>query len=130
MKKTVMLMMMAVLAAISTQVSAGAKYTPQVYVNTAGGYAYGSMVGAHNSTDTVQQIYCTTEKWPSSNGSSHTWCYAMNSAGTSALCSTWDSHLVEATMAMSDESYISFRWDTTNGNCTHIRIENSSRYKE
>lgn len=130
MKKTVMLTMMAVLAAISTQVLAGYTYAPQVYVNTTSGYAYGSMVGAHTSADSVQQIYCTTEKWPSSIGSSHTWCYARNSAGTSALCSTWDSHLVEATMAMSDESYISFQWDTASGNCTHIRIENGSRYKE
>lgn len=126
MKKIVIL---AILMAISNLAIAGSHYTPQVSINNTYRFAYGSMAGAHTSADSRQYIYCTTEKWPSSNGSSHTWCGATDSAGNTALCSTWDSHLVEATMALSDESYIMFYWDT-NGNCTHIRVENNSRYKE
>lgn len=120
-------MIFSVLTIISSVAMAGYQYTPQVYINSAGTYARGSMVGAHTSADAIQRIRCTTEKWTS--GSSHTWCSATNSSGTSVLCSSWNADLVDATMAIADESYISFQLNSS-GQCTHIRIENGSYFKE
>lgn len=124
MKKIVTLV---ILIAISNLAIAGVQNTPQVTIYSTTMEARGSMVGAHISADSTQQIYCTTEKWDS--GLSHTWCGATDSANNSVVCSTWDSRLVDATLALSDESFILFRWDAI-GNCTHIRVENGSRYKE
>ena len=119
-------MIFSVLVTISSVAMAGYQYTPQVYINSASTHARGSMVGAHTSSDSVQRIRCTTEKWTS--GSSHTWCSATDSTGKSVLCSSWNSHLVEATTAIAAESYISFNINA--GECTHIRVENGSYFKE
>jgi len=107
---------------------AGEVYTPGVYVScgTQACTVQGTMVGTRYSADSKQYIGC--ELSASRNGSSYITCYAMNSAGKYAICSSTDPGYVEQTQRMTDSSLISFVADRATYACTDLYIADYSSY--
>ncbi len=121
MKKIVLAIILIISAPV---VFAGASSYYQVTVNLSSGYAFGSMVGARNSRDTVQWIGCTRSFRSHANAN----CTARNAAGVYGACSTTDLGLIEALSPLADESYLVFGWNSS-GTCTYIAVYNHSKYK-
>ncbi|WP_148273261.1 hypothetical protein [Stigmatella aurantiaca] len=104
---------------------AGAKYARPVYVSTSssGGYAYGSLGSARNSTDANQYIGCTTST--GSSGEQIMNCFARTGGGISASCTSSASALVNAARSVTADAYIDFRWDGS-GACTQLTVTHAS----
>lgn len=111
--------------------SAGSKANLTVLINTSPVYsAQGSLGSARASADTVQFIGCTivTEAYsgaPVTTGS----CSATNAAGTSVSCSTTDPEIIATIATVGINSFIRFTSNTNGGECTSIRVVNSSQWQ-
>ena len=95
----------------------------QVSVNTTTRTAYGSMVGARNSADSVQYIGCQLVN----SGTPYAICSARNSAGTKGYCTTSNAMHMQQVTGLSNETYLYYQWDT-NGKCTYIYSSTMSTY--
>ncbi|MCO7225003.1 hypothetical protein [Pleionea sp. CnH1-48] len=109
---------------ISSSVFAG--FTNHYQINVSSTTAYGSMIGARNSSDSTQYIVCSYVGFSSNP---YGICSARNSAGTSKSCTTTQAHHVEQIRGLSNESYLYFQWDS-NGKCTYIYSSTGSMYHE
>jgi hypothetical protein len=99
---------------------AGNKNSVEVSINTVGPkpYATGHLGYVRNTPDQVQYIGCQVSTTLGS-------CYAVNSAGFAASCSTTDPATLELIRSLKGDSGLYFRWDA-NGNCMSILVRNDS----
>jgi hypothetical protein len=88
--------------------------------------ASGSLVGARYSADRKQVIGC--QLFARRNESPIITCYARNSSGKSAVCSSTDPELVDQTQRMTDSSFIFFEAQRSTAACRNIQILNSSEH--
>jgi len=123
MKKAGVLLGLFVAVGFAPVAQAGNKTYINVVVSTAGGYAYGSIGTVRNSGDTTQTLYCSFY----GSGSS-AYCFARDSAGTGASCSTTDSTLIQSLRGLNSDSYLRFHFDGS-GNCTQFYIVTGSMYE-
>ena len=100
---------------------AGWKYPQPVRVFSSGGYvgASGSFSDTWNSTDTESYMVCGLQ-----NGIGY--CYALDSSGGWADCSTSDPALMQTIAAMHGDSIIGFGYATSNQICTYISTQIAS----
>ncbi len=84
-------------------------------------FAYGNFADARGSADSRQMIGCY---YNASLG----YCTATNAAGTSRTCTTTNAALLDVIRTLTSESYVYFQWNT-DGTCSYVLVENSSRYK-
>jgi hypothetical protein len=107
------------LAAGSGAVFAGAKSLSPLTVNAASRYANAGLAETHNTANTTEYIECGT------NGTTG-FCTIRDSSANMYSCMTTDASLLSVIRSMSDESYISVRWDAA-GVCTYVLSYASSR---
>lgn len=107
------------LAAGSGAVFAGAKSIAPLSVNAASRYANAGLGETHNTANTTEYIECGT------NGTTG-FCTVRDSSANMYSCMTTDASLLTVIRSMSDESYISVRWDAA-GVCTYVLSYASSR---
>ncbi|MBP6749282.1 MAG: hypothetical protein KA144_06550 [Xanthomonadaceae bacterium] len=93
-----------------------------VVVDDANKQAYGTLVGARRSADTVQRLGCTLK-------SDNAVCYATNAAGVYRSCTTTDAALMAVARSISSESYLWFVWNAA-GTCTSITVGLGSQFKQ
>jgi hypothetical protein len=102
---------------------AGMKFVQPVTINTTYSYAYGSMGSARASSDSNQQIGCTT--YNSGGTNNYGYCSARDASGNYKSCSWSGSQWTSTINAMTSASWIWFYWDAS-GNCTFITLQNDS----
>jgi hypothetical protein len=124
--KKALFVVLALVAAPTGVAMAGYKYSLPVSISDTSKTAYGVMGSARNSSDTAQYIGCNVSTFAGSAPS--TTCSAVNSAGTSRSCTTYDAKIVEVAKAISGESYIRFYWNTS-GECTQLTVAHFSQYE-
>lgn len=100
---------------------AGSRIVVPVAINDSAHYAEGTIVDARASTDGNQMIGCLF-------GTTAATCFAITASGASKVCSTSDVNQLNAIRAIEPESMIRFYWNT-DGTCSYLLIENSSRVK-
>jgi hypothetical protein len=106
---------------------AGFVNTPEVFISKLGTQsvdAGGSLVGARYSADRKQFIGCTV--YARRNESPIIGCYARESSGISASCSSTDPGLVDQTQRMTDSSFIYFIADSSTAACKELHIVDNS----
>jgi hypothetical protein len=86
-----------------------------VTVTATGGYAYGSLGSARNSSDGTEDIGCTFTPGSAS-------CTATNSSGLTRSCTAPGLGLA----GLSDDAYIYFSWSNGSTNCTDFIMLNWS----
>ena len=91
-----------------------------------GGSAYGSMVGARDSSDTTQQIGCSMYSY-SSSSTAFAYCDAKDKDNKSLTCYSYNLSMREAVQAITDSSYIYFTADSS-AVCTYLSVQNKSYY--
>ena len=128
-KTTRAIFCMAALCALSGGVTAGLRFTSEVYVNDTYRSAGGSMTDARGSADTRQFIGCY-HYYDIYGGSTPYigFCQAANSAGVTRSCSTTNSVIIHSISSISAESHIGFSWNT-DGTCRYVLVTNNSYYK-
>jgi len=89
----------------------------------------GNMTTARFSNNTIEYIGCGTRNFDFGDGNLFTFgfCQAGDSAGTEVFCSTENPAIVESIRAISDFSFITFRFNT-NGNCEAVGFSTQSFY--
>jgi hypothetical protein len=107
------------LAAGGGAVLAGSQSISPLSVNAANRYASAGLAETHNTTNTTEYIECGT------NGTTG-FCTIRDSSANMYSCMTTDASLLSVIRSMSDESYISLRWDAA-GVCTYMLSYASSR---
>lgn len=119
---------------IALPAHAGRKTTATVVINTASRTASGSLGSARNSADSIQYIGCHGTLYPNLDANSGSfasttyYCYARNSAGTTAACSVpITTEFFDIYAPVAEDSFLQFSWDAS-GNCTSLRVENYSYY--
>lgn len=112
-------------ALFSSVVSAG--FTNHYQVNVGSTTAYGSFVGARNSADNTQYIYCASVNFTTSTP--YVLCGARDAAGVSKSCTSTDPAHMEAVRGLSNESYVYMRWNAT-GHCDYLYISTGSTYHQ
>ena len=101
-----------------SEVSINEKYSStETYVN-------GGLVGARYSADNKQYIGCNL--YAPASGSPQIACYALDSVGKFALCTSTDPRYVEQAQRMTDSSSIVFKVNRANSTCSMILITDSS----
>jgi hypothetical protein len=100
-------------------VLAGAKSISPLSVNAASRFANAGLGETHNTANTTEYIEC------GSNGTTG-FCTVRDSSNNLYSCMTTDASLLSVIRSMSDESYISIRWDA-GGVCTYVLSYASSR---
>lgn len=111
------------LAAIAGSASAGLNYGAyDITVNASN--AYGGVTMARKTADSIQYLYCGTNKYTGNTASGS--CYARSKT-TSGYCSTQDPDMLAAIRSVNPSSYISFGWDAS-GVCNYISVANGSAY--
>jgi hypothetical protein len=100
---------------------AGYKTSPEVTITTSSTSTFvrGSLVGAHNSADSVQYIGCQIR-------GDFAYCWARNAAGHTAMCSTSDAGKMAAMRTTNAASYLNIT--ITNGSCTSLEVTTASQY--
>lgn len=123
------------LVLLSAAAVAGLSQPAPVFVELALKVAGGDMLTA--ATDKAENVFigCGTRNYDDGNGSIFTFgfCQAEDAEGEIITCITENPDLVQAVRAISDFSYIEFRWeDDGNGgsSCTSIGISTQSFYIE
>lgn len=109
--------------------AAGAKWTDDVYVNTAGRTGWGALGTARNTSNTTEYIRCSvsfSEAW--SGGQPWVSCYARNAAGTSTSCGAYSQKLADVLHALNGDSYLYFTGNGTS-TCSYIEVDNASAYE-
>jgi hypothetical protein len=81
--------------------------------------AEGTLMGARNSYDSVQEIGCRADQEIG-------YCYAHDASGRYFMCSSSDPAMLTAMTAVNAASYIVV--DAQQGNCKNLEITNSSSY--
>lgn len=79
----------------------------------------GSMIGAHNSSDSVQYIGCQ-------NRYDFSYCWARDASGRTAMCSTSEPGHMAAMLSVNATSYLDVTM--TNGVCANMEISASSKW--
>lgn len=111
------------LAAIAGSASAGLNYGAyDVTVNTSS--AYGGVTMARKTADSIQYLYCGTNKYAGGTVSGS--CYARGKTA-SGYCTTQDPDMLASIRSVNPSSYISFGWDAS-GVCNFISVANGSAY--
>lgn len=111
---------------LSAATSAGFTNHYTVNVNTSGSTAYGSFIGARQSADNSQYIYCA---YAGFSTSPYGICGARDNAGNTAYCTTTDSNHIEQIRGLSNESYIYMQWNSS-GRCTYIYSSTGSMFHQ
>jgi hypothetical protein len=106
-------------AAGTGSVLAGAKSIAPLTVNAASRFANAGLGETHNTANPTEYIECGT------NGTTG-FCTIRDSSSNVYSCMTTDASLLSVIRSMSDESYISVRWDAA-GVCTYVLSYASSR---
>ena len=79
----------------------------------------GSLIGAHNSSDNLQYIGCQ-------NRYDFSYCWARDSSGRTAMCSTSEAGRVAVMRSVNAASYLDITM--TNGSCTTLEVSTSSKW--
>ncbi|MCP3143010.1 hypothetical protein [Pyxidicoccus xibeiensis] len=119
MKLAKLAMVLPLLALAPAVAQAGGKCTSPVTVDATNRWARGALGSARNSTDAIQNIYCTVYSW------GYAFCSARDSASVTGSCGTSDPVYVNMLQAMTSDSYVYFGWDAA-GTCTNLIVQNSS----
>lgn len=98
---------------------AGSKSIGSLTVNVASRYANAGLSDTHNTANGLEYAECGTN---STTG----YCTFRDTAGTYYSCMTTDPAYLTVIRSMSDESFISVRWDAA-GVCTYVLSYASSR---
>ncbi|QGX40984.1 hypothetical protein [Permianibacter aggregans] len=104
-----------------------AGFTNHYQVNIVGNTAYGSFIGARQSADATQYIYCASVNFTTS--SPYVVCGARTAAGAVKSCTSTDPGHMEAVRGLSNESYVYMRWDDS-GRCDYIYTSTGSMYHQ
>ena len=112
----------AALTLVSGLAIAGYTSFGQVSITSTG--ANGTMVGARNSSDTVQHIMCNTYAYDT--GSEYGSCYARNSAGTTKQCFDANAGQLAVMRSVGPASYISFTIASDGSTCSQVSVTNGS----
>jgi hypothetical protein len=109
-------------ALLTTSAWAGSKSWDQVSIS--GTFAAGSVGYARNSSDSKQYIGCDLY---ATQGGLLGECFAMDSAGKSIWCYSYDKNIVQAIGSVNGDSLVQFsvNSDTT---CSYVYIRNISFY--
>lgn len=112
---------------------AGATFYWPVEVNTVDRLAYGTMIGARSSSDTIQRIGCAVKYgYPSSSypypgaGQLYVSCSAASTTA-SLYCISYDPAIIDIARTITSTSAIGFGSDK-NGVCTKIFVDNDSSH--
>ncbi|SEM78637.1 hypothetical protein SAMN05444354_12319 [Stigmatella aurantiaca] len=101
--------------------SAGMKYDSPLFIDLEYRMAGGSLPAVRNSSDFYSALECTiTVRTTGTVGN----CYAQTAQAT-YKCETTSPQFLEAIRSISDNSFISFGWDSNN-NCTMLFVKKSS----
>ena len=103
------------LVIISSVVVSGVVTHTQVEVVPSSRTAYGSMVGARFSADTIQYIGCALVN----SGSPYAVCIVKDAANEQGYCTTNDPMHMQQVTGLNNEAYLYYQWDA-NGKCTYI----------
>jgi len=109
-------------ATVPATALAGYKTSEQVSIVTVSSSTVrvrGSLIGAHNSNDSLQYIGCQ-------NRYDFAYCWARDANGRTAMCSTSESGRVAVMRSVNAASYLDITM--TNGGCTNIEISTSSKW--
>lgn len=110
------------LAAIPATAVAGYKVSEQVSIVTVSSSTVrvrGSLIGAHNSADNLQYIGCQIRY-------DFAYCWARDSSGRTAMCSTSEAGRLAAMRSVNAASYLDITM--TNGSCANMEISTSSKW--
>lgn len=134
-KKTVAITGALLACSAAAAVRAGHVDHQEVVINVESDYAYGSVIGARNSTDSTQYIYCEVKAigvLADGDDTPFVWCYAGDAEGASRVCITAEPGLVSVASTITDSSWINFSWrDGGDGwlqICNGITVRNGSPY--
>jgi hypothetical protein len=112
------------LLTVSASAFAGAHYLYQVTFGS--NYAYGTVPGAYQSSDSTQLIGCNSYSYASGSASGS--CYAYNSSGSYKSCVTSLPEQLEVIRSVGPGSYIYFRVASDNYSCDQVSVTNGSHY--
>lgn len=117
------------LGLVSHAAFAGLSQPAQVEVDLENSLAQGDMLTAALSKSQNVFIGCGTRNFEVGTEDVFVlgFCQAEDAAGEAIVCTTQNPGLVQAIRAISDFSYIQFRWDES-GQCTNIGISTQSFY--
>ena len=124
MKTLLAMICVTLIALIASPVHAGSKDpSPVIFVTNPDNTVdvYGSLGGAHNSPDSMQQIGCNYVY--QLGGTPYVYCYATDANGRFGSCITNST----AIFAMNSDSLIHFGWNSL-GQCRVLEIRNSSQW--
>lgn len=93
------------------------------------GAAQGNMASARYSDNDVDQIGCGVRTLfdPSFGALEFGFCQAVDAEGDGAFCFTDSPDLIDTMKVMSDQSYVTFRYDE-NQSCTYVGFSSQSQY--
>jgi hypothetical protein len=116
----------AMLAALAPAVAfAGYKQSVAVTCDDRVSSCWGMLLSTQNSTDNVQEIYCSTNgRKVAGVFTREASCFAKTVGGTQRSCTSTAPAMADAAAAVSFESHVSFSW--SNGECTNITVRNTS----
>ncbi len=103
---------------------AGQRWNYPVSINETSRYAVGAMADVRGTSDYNQAIGC----WNNAGPTPAAGCLAINSAGLTKSCFTYNTTVIDAIRTVSTDSYIYFQWNT-DGTCAYVYIDNNSRFK-
>jgi hypothetical protein len=109
-------------ATVPATALAGYKVSEQVSIVTVSSSTVrvrGSLIGAHNSGDSLQYIGCQ-------NRYDFSYCWARDKSGRTAMCSTSEAGRVAVMRSVNAASYLNITM--VNGACTNIEISTSSKW--
>jgi len=117
-------------AAASGASHAGYKTEVSVFANALGGYFYGQVGSARNSSDSVQYITCSV--YAGTSGAPLVSCYGQSTGGganSTAMCTVASQMLADIAKAITSYSLIAVNFDPATGVCTSLEVSNYSPYR-
>ncbi len=121
-RKTRILLFLAGSALAPAAALAGYKISPDVTITSSSSNTLivrGSLIGAHNSADSVQYIGCQIRY-------DFAYCWARDAAGKTAMCSTSDVGKMEAMRTTNAASYLNITM--TAGSCGNLEVSTGSQW--
>ena len=102
---------------------AGLTATYPVTIDMTNRTATGSAGSARNSGDNFQYLYCGLV---ANTTTVEARCYAQNATQVNTFCTSLSSSIVSTIRTMSSDSYVNFKWDTSN-HCTQVQVMTGSQ---
>ena len=115
---------------LASSLAFAGKYTEAlVLIDTVEKTAMGSTTAARFSENENELIGCGTRTFAFGDGTAFNWgfCQASLAEEENVLCFTEDANLIEQINSVSDNAFITFRWDD-NGECTYVGHSTQSFY--